>query len=576
MGIGYPQKPAQGGLTHHKTCPKITIDTIGSDYFHAGGLGIMTIFYSCLAILAVILTGMVIYDLTQKKHAILRNFPVIGHFRYWLEAIGPELRQYIVTSDNEERPFSRAQRRWIYASSKRENNYFGFGTDNDLELASNHLIVKHSAFPLNTPTPLDPLYDSEYQLPCAKVMGSYRERRHAFRPTSLINISGMSFGSLSGAAVEAMNRGAKLAGCLQNTGEGGVSPYHLAGGDLIMQIGSAYFGCRDSQGRFDLSKLKDVCAAYPIKAVEIKLSQGAKPGVGGLLPASKITKEIAEIRGIPMGRDCASPANHREFHDVDGMLDFVERIADATGLPVGIKSAVGETRFWTELAYEMSRTNRGVDFVTIDGGEGGTGAAPLVFADHVSLPFKIGFARVYREFFEAGMHQHVIFNGSGRLGFPENALFALALGCDMVSVAREAMLSIGCIQAQRCHTGHCPTGVATQNKWLQRGLDPTSKGVRAANYIVTLRKELLGLSHSCGVWHPGLVTLDHFEILNPGSQSQAATAMFDQRPEWGLPSPEDQEAICHIMQTPPAERDAILTARRVKREPVPHDFVSVN
>lgn len=536
----------------------------------------MMLLWIGLGTLAVILIGMVTYDLTQKRHAILRNFPVIGHFRYWLEAIGPELRQYIVTSDNEERPFSRDQRRWVYASSKRENNYFGFGTDNDLESTANHLIVKHSAFPVDSALPTDPLYDADYHLPCAKVMGAHRNRRHAFRPNSVVNISGMSFGSLSGPAVEALNRGAALAGCLQNTGEGGVSPHHLAGGNLMMQIGTAYFGCRDANGRFDLEKLKDVCAAYPIKALEVKLSQGAKPGVGGLLPASKITPEIAAIRGIPLGRDCASPGKHREFSNVDEMLDFVERIADATGLPVGIKSAVGETRFWKELATQMATTNRGVDFITIDGGEGGTGAAPLVFADHVALPFKIGFTRVYKEFYEQGLHEHVIFNGSGRLGFPESTLFALALGCDMVSVAREAMLSIGCIQAQRCHTGHCPAGVATQNAWLQRGLDPTSKGVRAANYIVTLRKDLTYLSHSCGVWHPALVNLDHFELLNAGKPSQPATEIYDQRADWGLPSQVDRDMIQAIMQTPPKQRADLLLARTFKTDPVNQDYASLN
>jgi len=529
-----------------------------------------------LIVVGIVLLGMVIYDLTQRRHAILRNFPLIGHFRYWLESIGPELRQYIVTSDIEERPFSRAQRRWVYASSKRENNYFGFGTDTDLEMASNHLIVKQATFTVDTPTPGTPLYDSEYQLPSAKVMGKARGRKKAYRPSSLVNISGMSFGSLSGRAIEALNRGAKLAGCWHNTGEGGISPYHLFGGDLMLQIGTSYFGCRDSNGRFELSKLVDLCEMYPVRSLEIKLSQGAKPGVGGLLPASKITREISEARGIPMGVDCASPSNHREFHDVDSMLDFVERIADATGLPVGIKSAVGEIGFWRTLAGQMDRTQRGVDFITVDGGEGGTGAAPLVFADHVALPFKVGFTRVYREFFEVGQHHNIIFNGSGKLGFPENALFALALGCDTISVAREAMLSIGCIQAQRCHTGHCPAGVATQNPWLARGLDPTSKGVRAANYVVTLRKDLMRLSHCCGAWHPSLVTLDNFEILNADKLAQPATQVFDHRFDWGLPSPDDQQEIVKIMQTPVAERALAL-------QPVPYApparepaYVSVN
>ncbi|PQO42960.1 FMN-binding glutamate synthase family protein [Blastopirellula marina] len=505
-----------------------------------------------------------VHDLWQTKHAILRNFPIIGHFRYWLEAIGPELRQYIVTSNNEERPFSRDQRTWVYASSKLENNYFGFGTDDDLESSPNHLIIKHAAFPVHDPHPGEKEFDQEYRIPCAKVMGAYRGRRLAFRPKSVVNVSGMSFGSLSGPAIEALNIGSKLAGCLHNTGEGGISPYHQRGGDLVMQIGTGYFGCRDSKGNFDLGRFKEVVAANPVRAVEVKLSQGAKPGVGGFLPAAKITEEISRIRGIPRGVDCASPSSHSAFHNVDEMLDFVEMLADASGVPVGIKSAVGELPFWTHLAESMARTHRGVDFITIDGGEGGTGAAPLVFADHVALPFKIGFGRVYREFVKFDLHHHVVFNGSGKLGFPETGLFAMALGCDMISVAREAMLSIGCIQAQRCHTGHCPAGVATQNRWLQRGLDPTLKSFRVANYVATLRKEMLRLSRACGVVHPSLVTLDHFDVLDDRLQAMAATTLFDHRAEWGLPSADDQVAIRQIMTAPLSERDSL--ARIVSKE----------
>lgn len=442
-------------------------------------------------ILVALLVAVIVFDLIQKKHAILRNFPVIGHFRYLFEAVGPELRQYIVTNNNEERPFSRDQRRWVYASAKRENNYFGFGTDNDLEGSPNHLIIKQAAFPYPPPVGGD---DHQYPLACSKVLGEYRGRVKAFRPGSVVNISGMSFGSLSSAAVEALNRGAALAGCLQNTGEGGVSPYHKKGGELTWQVGTGYFGCRDDGGRFDLAKLKNIVAANPVRAIEIKLSQGAKPGLGGLLPAAKITREIAQIRGIPMGKDCASPSSHTAFHDVDSLLDFIETLAEETGLPVGIKSAVGETAFWVQLAEKMAEGGRGIDFITIDGGEGGTGAAPLAFSDHVALPFKVGFSRVYRIFAERRIQDHVVFIGSGKLGFPANALLAFALGCDMINVGREAMMAVGCIQAQRCHTGHCPTGVATQNRWLMHGLDPAEKAPRMANYVAMLRKELTLLS----------------------------------------------------------------------------------
>lgn len=472
---------------------------------------------------------LVVYDVLQKKHAILHNFPIIGHFRYWLESIGPELRQYIVTNNDEERPFSRDARRWVYASSKRENNYFGFGTDNDLEASPNYLIIRHSAFPLNESHPGDDDYDPQYGIACRKIVGGYRQREKAIRPDSVINISAMSFGSLSGAAIEALNLGAKTAGCLHNTGEGGVSTYHQKGGELIWQIGTGYYGCRDAAGRFELSRFLDVAASHPIRAVEIKLSQGAKPGRGGLLPAAKITAEIAAIRGIPMGQDCASPASHAEFQDVDSMLDFVERLAEESGLPVGIKSAVGQMSFWEDLADQITRTGRGVDFITIDGGEGGTGAAPLVFSDHVAMPFKLAFSGVYRTFMEAGLDDKIVFIGSGKLGFPDTALLAFSLGCDMVNVGREAMLSIGCIQAQRCHTGHCPAGIATQNRWLARGLDPTHKADRFANYVITLRKELLQLSHACGQSHPSLVSTDDLEILDECFQSSTVTERFGYR-----------------------------------------------
>jgi glutamate synthase domain-containing protein 2 len=500
-----------------------------------------------IAVIAVVLVGVVVHDLTQRRHAILRNFPILGHFRYLFESVGPELRQYIVTGNNEERPFSRDQRSWIYASSKRQNNYFGFGSDNEYELSPNYLIIKHSAFPLNSPHPGETGYDPQYRIPVAKILGGARNRKKAFRPESVVNTSGMSFGSLSPRAVEAINRGCSIAGCLQNTGEGGLSPYHRKGGEIIWQLGTGYFGCRDTSGAFSLRHFKETLESAPIRAIEIKLSQGAKPGLGGVLPAAKVTQEIAAIRGVPLGKDCISPSCHSAFTDVDSLLDFVEMLAAESGLPVGIKSAVGEQAFWRELVRLMKTTNRGVDFVTIDGGEGGTGAAPLVFADHVALPFKQAINRVYREFAEADLQHDVVFIGSGKLGFPEAALFAFSLGCDMINVAREAMMSIGCIQAQRCHTGHCPTGVATQNSWLMHGLDPELKSARFANYVVTLRKEILQLSRACGVCHPALVGGDHIEILDGQFGSKSVYELFGYDEGWALPTESDRRIIEGIM-----------------------------
>ncbi len=462
----------------------------------------------------VLLAGVAIYDLTQRRHAILRNFPILGHFRYLLESIGPELRQYIVTDNDQERPFSRDQRRWVYSTSKRQNDYFGFGTDNDLELTPHYLIIKHSAFPLLDPQPGEADYDPSYPIPSAKILGEHRQRKRAFRPQSVINISGMSYGSLSAPAVEALNRGAKVAGCWHNTGEGGVSRHHRHGADLVWQIGTGYFGCRGEDGRFSLEQfLRTVEDVPEIKAIEIKLSQGAKPGLGGIVPGKKVTPEIAQIRGIPVGQSCLSPARHTTFDDVDGLLDWVELLAGETGLPVGIKSAVGQMPFWSELAEKMKDGKRAVDFIAIDGGEGGTGAAPLVFSDHVSLPFKVGFQRVYSVFEEAGLSEKITFVGSGKLGFPEVALHAFSLGCDVIALAREPMLAIGCIQAQRCHSGHCPTGVATQNRWLVRGLSADHKSGRCANYILSLRKEIGRLARACGHAHVSEVRAEDLEIL---------------------------------------------------------------
>ncbi len=490
-----------------------------------------------LAVTVAILLVLAIIDLLQTRHAIRRNFPIIGRLRYLLERLGPELRQYIVTDNDEERPFSRDQRRWVYASAKMENQYFGFGTDNKMDLPQ-YPIIRHSPFPYLAPTKVS-LNGSasttphvEPYLPPIKTLGEWRGRTGAFRPESVIGISAMSFGSLSGRAVEAMNRGAKIAGCLHNTGEGGVSLHHMHGGELVYQLGTGYFGARNPDGTFNLDAAIELVGKTPVRAIEIKLSQGAKPGLGGVLPGSKVTAEIAAARGVPQGETVASPSRHVEFDSTRGMIDFVERIADGCGVPVGIKSAVGDRSFWVELADEMAATGRGPDFITIDGGEGGTGAAPLVFSDHVSLPFRAGFAEVYKTFAERGMHDKVVWVGAGKLGFPGEALLAMALGADMINVGREVMLAVGCIQAQECHTGHCPTGVATHSKWLTRGLDPTDKASRAAHYIMSLRHELLQLAHACGQPHPSLVGGDSIDLMLEGDSTVGLWERYGYDDKW--------------------------------------------
>ena len=472
--------------------------------------------------LGVLLALVTVHDLVQKKHAVRRNFPIIGHLRYLLEAFGPELRQYIVSDNDEERPFNRNRRRWVYATAKNENPYFGFGSDNRIE-AEGYVFFRHAGFPADGETASD--------LACAKVLGAWRNRPGAFRPASIVNISGMSYGSLSGPAVEALNRGSARAGCLHNTGEGGISPHHRLGADLVFQIGTGYFGARGEDGRFSMDAFMASVSSAPVKAVEVKLSQGAKPGLGGVLPGAKVTPAIAAARGVPVGVTVRSPNRHPEFDDVAGLVDFVERLADASGLPVGIKSAVGARSFWVELAWHMASTGRGPDFIAVDGGEGGTGAGPLTFTDHVALPFQAGFAEVYQTFVAAGLHRDVVFAGSGKLGFAPEAMMAMVMGVDLINVGREAMMAVGCIQAQRCHTGHCPTGVATQSRWLTRGLDPADKSVRLANYVTGLRAELSRLAQAMGSAHPSEVDPSGVEVRGPDGRLAPLLAAVGYGPE---------------------------------------------
>ncbi len=447
----------------------------------------------------------------QRAHTISHNFPIIGHFRYILESIGPELRQYLVANNREELPFNRIERGWIYASAKKENNYEGFGTDRDI-YSHQYIFINNAMIPYKVKGGHPNASDKTF-IPCAKVMGAYNKREKPFRPGSVINISAMSFGSLSAKAVESMNIGALKAGAYHNTGEGGLSPYHKMGSDVVFHFGTGYFGVRDDDGNFSMKKMVKLVAENPfIKAIEVKLSQGAKPGKGGVLPGKKITREIAGIRHVPIGEDVLSPATHSAFSTPAELVDFVEAIAQKTGLPVGIKAAIGKLEQWEQLASIMKETNRGPDFITIDGGEGGTGAAPPSFADHVSLPWVYGFTDVYKIFKKYELTDRIVFVASGKLGFPARAAMAFAMGADCINVAREAMMSIGCIQAQICHTNRCPSGVATQNKWLQSGIDIPLKSDRLNQYFRTFRKELLEITHACGYEHPCQFNMDDVDV----------------------------------------------------------------
>jgi glutamate synthase domain-containing protein 2 len=457
-----------------------------------------------------------IHDVAQRKYPVLRIFPVIGHLRYLLMELGPELRQYIVAQNREELPFNRSEREWIYRSANGENNYFGFGTD-DQVYGIGYPVIKHSVLGGNEKPYTGRSHEKSSPLPCAKIIGASHGRAHPYQPSSIVNISAMSFGSLGRHAVAALNTGAKMAGSYHNTGEGGCSRYHRLGADVCFQVGTGYFGARDAKG-FSLEVVKKLVADVPqIRMIEVKLSQGAKPGKGGVLPAIKVTPEIAEARGVPLGQDCISPNTHQEFRTVDQMIDFIERIAQATGRPVGVKSAIGQLDFWYELADRMKTRGEGPDFITIDGKEGGTGAAPLAFADHVALPFRVAFPRVYKIFSDTGIADDVVWIGSAKLGFGDRCIVAMALGCDMVNVAREAMLAMGCIQAQKCHTSYCPTGITTQRWWLERGLDVDVAAKRVKGYLETFRAELEALTHAAGYEHPGEFTPHDVEVsAGPG------------------------------------------------------------
>lgn len=445
-----------------------------------------------------------VFDVFSKKHTIRSNFPLVGRIRYWLESIGPEMRQYLVAHNREEKPFNRVWRSYIYASAKGQNNLTGFGSDADFT-KSGQFFIKNSVFPTNKNTTINAISDSI--LSCKKTIG--KKRRNPYNPTSIINISAMSYGSLGKKSTKANNIGAKYGNAYHNIGEGGFSKeYHDNGADVVFQIGTGYFGCGDTdeingERIFSMRKLKNLTKNNKcIKMIEIKLSQGAKPGKGGILPGSKVTKEIAEARGIPLGKDVISPPCHTAFFDVKSLIDFIEEVAFETGLPVGIKSAIGDEVFWIELAQEMRKKERGPDFITIDGGEGGTGAAPASFADNMSLPLDDALAFVYKTFQSFDLTDEVTFIASGKLGHPTHAVKAMAMGADLINIAREIMISAGCIQAQRCHTGNCPAGIATHNWWLEKGFNIKDKSERVGRFIKTLKKDIVEITHACGYIHP--------------------------------------------------------------------------
>ena len=457
------------------------------------------------------LTFAIIHDVTQKKHTVLRNYPVIGRLRFFFENLGEYFRQYFFAGDRDEMPFNRATRGWVYKEAKNEGGIIGFGSTNDLREPGAILFVNHP-FPVL----------EEDRLPTPSLLIGEGYCREPFEARSLVNVSGMSFGAISAPAVRALSRGAAEAGCWMDTGEGGLSPYHLEGGcDVIMQIGTANYGVRNQDGSFSSEKAKEV--ARHVKAFEIKLSQGAKPGKGGVLPGGKVTDEIARIRGIPAGRDSISPNRHRDIGKMDELLDRIAFLRDLTGRPVGIKTAIGGWDFMNELCDAVLRRGDeyAPDFIAIDGAEGGSGAAPQTLMDHMALPIAEALPRAVDSLLQAGLKQRIRVVAAGKLVTSARAAWALCVGADFVNTARGFMFALGCIQALRCHTNTCPTGITTHNKRLQRGLVVAEKYQRVANYCNNMNKEIDMIAHSCGCRHARELKREHVRIVQSADHSIA-------------------------------------------------------
>ena len=457
-----------------------------------------------------------IQDVTQKKHGVLRNYPVIGHLRYFFEQLGEYFRQYFFAGDRDEMPFNRSTRGWVYRLAKNEGGTVGFGSTYDLHLPGALIFVNHP-FPVL----------EEERLPTPSLILGENYCKQPFEAKSLVNISGMSFGAISAPAVRALSRGSAVAGCWMDTGEGGLSPYHLeGGGDIIMQIGTAKYGVRDAHGELSAERLLELSKV--VKAFEIKLSQGAKPGKGGVLPGKKVTPEIARIRGIPEGRDSISPNRHRDISNINELLDKVAYIRDLTGRPVGVKTAIGGWTFLNDLADAVHR--RGLefapDFLVVDGGEGGSGAAPQALADHMSLSIEEALPRVVDSLIESGLRQRVRVVASGKLVTSARAAWALCVGADFINTARGFMFSLGCIQALRCHTNTCPTGITTHSHRLQRALVVEEKYLRVANYANNMNREIDMIAHSCGVRHARELRREHVRIVQANCQSIALNMIY--------------------------------------------------
>ncbi|MCG8534405.1 MAG: FMN-binding glutamate synthase family protein [Pseudomonadales bacterium] len=475
------------------------------------------LFILAMGIGVVVVAVLYVIDRSQTQQTIRRNYPVIGRFRYLFEHMGEFFRQYFFAMDREEMPFNRAQRSWAYRAAKNLDNTVAFGSTKDLTKPGTILFV-------NTPYPtlskdavgISPL-----------IIGPECEK--PFTAKSLVNISGMSFGALSKPAVQALSKGAKMADCWLNTGEGGLSPWHLEGGcDIVFQIGTAKYGVRDEQGQLSESKLKSIASHDNVRMFEIKLSQGAKPGKGGILPAAKVTKEIAHIRGIPEGESSISPNRHPEIRSAADLLDMIHQVRNATGKPTGFKAVLGSPEWLDELFSEINvrGASSAPDFITLDSSDGGTGAAPMPLMDDVGLPLKETLPMLVNKLQEYQLRQRIKVICSGKLITPSAVATAICVGADFVVSARGFMFSLGCIQALQCNKNTCPTGITTHSKDLQQGLNPEDKSVRVFHYQQNLQYEVGVIAHSCGVAEPRLLKRHHARMVTPEGRSVSLEELY--------------------------------------------------
>ncbi|MBT8142662.1 MAG: FMN-binding glutamate synthase family protein [Gammaproteobacteria bacterium] len=469
-----------------------------------------TLFITAIGIAVLAVFIMYIRDKTQRKKTILRNYPVIGRFRYFFEHLGEFFRQYFFAMDREELPFNRAQRSWVYRAAKNLSTTTAFGSTKNLTPEGTVIFV-NAAYPPQ---------EHEKQSPTPLTIGP--QARKPYVTSSFFNISAMSFGSLSKPAIQALSRGAKQAGIWLNTGEGGLSPYHLEGGcDVVFQLGTAKYGARDKDGNLDENKLKEI-ANYPqVKMIELKLAQGAKPGKGGILPAEKVTPEIAKIRGIPAGQASLSPNRHLDAGNNEELIDLINRLRNVSGLPVGIKIVLS-SEFWMD-EFLQAILKRGPeyapDFITVDGGDGGTGAAPQALIDEMGLQLKESLPLLVDKLNEYGLRKRIKVIASGKRINPSEVAWALCMGADFVNNARGFMFALGCIQAMQCNKNTCPTGITTHDEKLQSGLVVENKAERVANFAKTMRKEVETIAHSCGAPEPRKLKRRHARIVSQNGLS---------------------------------------------------------